>query len=162
MAEKALVAKKPVAKPKEEFASKSEVSKISASVDSLAESMGMLMEMVKAQATQPVAPIAPTVETPLDKEIRKAGPRREQVNPEWEEKAKEILGDYFDHCEVEYLKHGGTVFTLVINAEKSNAPAEYLHLYKTDRRSKEIGNEGIEGVESWCKLVMQNLKRPTR
>ena len=31
---------------------------------------------------------------------------------------------------------------------------------KVDRRSKEIGNEGIEGVEQWCKLVAQNLKRP--
>ena len=56
-------------------------------------------------------------------------------------------------------KGGGTLFTVVIKPEFSNAAPEYLERYKADRRTKEIGSEGLSGVETWCKLIRANLKR---
>lgn len=145
-------------KPKQEFASKEEV-------NALAESVGSLVELFKQdraeRAAAPVAAATPVAETAMEKEVRKAAPDVNPVNPAWEEKAEDILGDYLDHCEVFFPKRGGTIFTVVIKLEKSNAALEYLDVMKQDRRSKEIGNEGIEGVEQWCKLVAQNLKRPS-
>jgi len=139
-------------KPKQEkpeYATKAELSE-------LTEAVGGLVELLKSGVlTRPAAP----VETPLDKEVAKAGPNMNPVNPEWEEKAREIIGDALDHVEVEYLRKGGTIFTIVIKLEKSNAAKDYLAVMKQDRRSREIGNDGIEGVENWCKLVAQNLKR---
>jgi hypothetical protein len=81
------------------------------------------------------------------------------VPPKWEEKARELLGDALDHCELAMPARGGTHFTLVIKNEHSNAPKDYLERYKADRRTREIGNEGMGGVEEWCKLVALNLKK---
>lgn len=133
-----------------------------AQFNSLAESVGSLVELIKsgALATAPAAAISAT-ETPVEREVRKAAPDVNPVNPAWEEKAREIVGDALDHCEVLYPKQGGVIFTLVIKQEFSNAPTEYLERHKVDRRSREIGNEGIEGVEQWCKLVKSNLNRPS-
>lgn len=151
-------AKKPAAtKPKVEYATKAELNELSNNV-------GELVNLIKSGAlSQPAAlatPAVATPETPEEKEVKKASPDSAPVNPEWEEKAREILGDALERCEVQYLRRGGTVFTVVIKNEHSNAPVEYLERMKVDRRSREIGNEGIEGVEIWCKLVAQNLRRP--
>jgi hypothetical protein len=104
----------------------------------------------------------PIPNTPAAKEaeeVAKAKYDQAPINPAWEEKAREIIGEALDHCEIFYPKGGGQIFTVVIKPEFSNAPKEYLERCKVDRRSKEIGNEGIGGVELWCKLVKQNLKR---
>lgn len=150
---------KPVAKkkPAPQYASASEVKELSGAV-------GELMDMVKGLATsiqeRDSAPKVQTAEeVKHDAAVTKAGPEISTVNPAWVEKASEILGDALDHCEVFYPKHGGTIFTVVIKQDQSNAPVDYLTWYKADRRSKEIGNEGIDGVEQWCKLVRDNLKR---
>lgn len=133
----------------------------------LNDGLGKLLDLVESrfkevkddqQAAKDAAPTAP--ETKHDKEVSKAAPYVEMVNPAWKEKAEELLGDALERCEVFYPRNGGTVFTLVIKKEKSNAAPDYFAFYKEDRRSKEIGNEGIEGVENWCKLVKENLKRP--
>ena len=118
--------------------------------DKLSGFLDKVAELVK----KPEAP-----ETPHEKEVRKAGPTPMQSNPEWEEKAREILGDALDHTEYVYLKTGGVLFTLVIKAEASNAPVAYLERMGTDRRSKEIGQEGTAGVEAWCLLVKTNLAK---
>lgn len=114
----------------------------------------------KPEATVAVLPTKAVVESHAEKEVTKATANAVVVPPEWKEKADEILGEYIDHCELFYPRRGGQIFTVVIKKEKSNAPADYLKFYKEDRRSKDIGNEGIEGVEMWCKLIKQNLGRP--
>ncbi len=118
--------------------------------DKLSGFLDKVAELVK----KPDAP-----ETPHETAVRKAGPAPMQSNPEWEEKAREILGDALDHTEYVYLKTGGVLFALVIKNDKSNAPAAYLERTGQDRRSKEIGQEGTAGVEAWCLLVSANLKK---
>jgi hypothetical protein len=147
-------------KPKQEKTVKAaDFDALKKDVGTLTQSVGDLVALMTAQAQAPAAaPIA--VESAIEKEVRKAAPDINPVNPAWIEKAEEILGEALDHCEVFFPKRGGTIFTLVIQEKFSNASAEYMERTKTDRRSKEIGNEGIEGVEQWCKLVAANLKRP--
>lgn len=102
----------------------------------------------------------PVAETPQEKAVRKAGPDTyAPISPEWTDAVQEIIGEALDHCEMTYLKGGGTKFTIVIKNEFSNAPKDYLDMRKVDRRSKEIGSEGFAGVEAWAKLVASNLKR---
>lgn len=118
-----------------------------------------------APAADPAAPVSPATataqpnETPIDKQVRKAGANEIPMNPEWEEMAHEIIGEPLDHCEIAYVKNGGVLFTIVIKEEFSNAGKDYLERYKQDRRTKEVGSEGIEGVENWCKLVKSNLSK---
>lgn len=124
--------------------------------DSIASLVGFVKENIKSNADAK----ALVPDTPLEKEIKKAGHGLEPVNSEWDEIAHDIIGEALDHCEVKHLRNGGLIFTLVIKNEFSNAPDNYLAEMKEDRRSKEIGAEGIGGVENWCKLVKQNLARP--
>ncbi len=105
-----------------------------------------------------VPPAAP--ETPAEAAVRKASANQIPMNPEWEERAREIIGDALAHCEIQYLRSGGVIFTVVIKDEFSNESADYIKYYGSDRRSKEIGAEGVEGVDNWCKLVKSNLARP--
>jgi hypothetical protein len=136
------------------YATLAQFDELSKGVSELIGLVGGLAEKIKQPATAPTAE-----QTKRELEIDKATANVETVNPAWVEKANELIGESLDHCEVFYPKHGGTIFTLVIKKEFSNANPDYLERYKTDRRSKEIGNEGIEGVENWCKLVRDNLKR---
>lgn len=129
----------------EQFSSLTEV--ISKMNDSLSELKNKTTEIPK------------TVATKEQEEITKAKADQAPINPAWEELAQTIIGEALDHCEIFYPKSGGTIFTVVIKNEFSNAPKDYLERMKTDRRSKEIGGEGISGVESWCKLIKANLKR---
>ena len=105
---------------------------------------------------------ATPIETKEAVEVKKAGWDQAPLNPVWEDKAREIIGEALDHCEVLYPNGGGTIFTVVIKADMSNAPKSYLEFYKLDRRSREIGNEGLAGIENFCKLVRQNLRRPNK
>jgi hypothetical protein len=126
-------------------------------LESIMENMVSSMERFMAQP--PVAaPVAPA--TPMDKEVAKAGPNDAEYNKVWDEHAKEIIGEAVDHTEVAYLKDGGVMFTIVIKKEMSNAPKDYLERMGADRRTKEVGSEGIQGVDNWCKLVKSNLLRP--
>ena len=127
----------------------------------LESTMKSLVDVVTKLAERPMVAPAPTTpeEIKKDKEITAAGPIVTPVNTVFEAKAKEILGDQIERCEMLYQKNGGSVFTVVVKKEFSNAPKEYLMMYKEDRRSREIGNEGVDGVEQFCKLISQNLKR---
>jgi hypothetical protein len=104
-------------------------------------------------------PVANSPEAKELAEVKKAKQDEAPINPSWEEDAREIIGEAVDHCEVFYPKGGGTIYTVVIKPEFSNAPKEYLERNKVDRRSREIGAEGFSGVQAWNKLVRQNLKR---
>lgn len=103
---------------------------------------------------------AATADTAEEKEVKKAAPNQVVVNPEWDEAAREIIGEAVDHCEEQRLRSGGILFTIVVKKEFSNAPEEYMKMFKEDRRTKEIGQEGFGGVEQWCRLVKANLARP--
>ena len=131
-----------------EFVSKEEFKNLESSVNSLVGLITKQMEQKAAEVTM----------TPIEKEVAKAGPDSNPVNPKWEEMAREIIGEALDHCEITYPKRGGVLFTIVIKTEFSNAPKEYLARMGQDRRTREIGNDGQEGVEAWCKLVASNLK----
>lgn len=97
-----------------------------------------------------------------EKAIEKAGPNKFTTNEVWDEEAKKIIGEeYVDHTEVYHEATGGIKFTVVIKTEKSNAGQMYLEQVKTDRRTKEVGSEGLAGVQNWCTLIKQNLARPS-
>jgi hypothetical protein len=117
----------------------------------------ILDKLESLNQTKAVAP-----ETPAEVEVKKAGPDTKQVNPEWDAEARTILGDLLDHTEVQYNKNGGVNFTIVIKKEKSNAGEEYLTRMGADRRTKEVGASGMEGVTEWCKLVRGNIRRTER
>ena len=104
--------------------------------------------------------IATPAEKKEVKEVENAGPFSAPMNPLWEDKAREIIGEAVDHCEVFYPKGGGTIFTIVIKSEFSNASKSYMEMYKIDRRTREVGSEGLAGVETLAKLVKQNLGKP--
>jgi hypothetical protein len=114
--------------------------------------LSKLSDKIDAIGTKTATP----VEAAQVKEVEKAKNDKIYVNPTWEEKAREILGERVDYC---YQSTDGNLFTVVIKEEFSNAPKEYLQMYKLDKRSKPIGNEGVSGVETFCKLILQNLKR---
>ncbi len=129
----------------------------------LQESVGILVGLVKQQIADKEAEksaVPPVPETPIEKEIKKAGPNHSvPVNPEWEQVARDIIGDAVDHCEMQHLRSGGLIFHVIIKKEYSNASDDYFLRMHEDRRSREIGGEGIGGVEKWCKLIASNLKR---
>lgn len=127
-----------------------------AEFDALAKGVGDLVEMIKNDRLQAPKDV---VEKKQDEEVTKAAPNKFTVNPDWEEMAKKIIGEAVDHTEIQYLKGGGMLFTVVIKPEFSNAPLDYLDRYKIDRRSKEVGAEGEAGVQQWCDLIKNNLKR---
>ncbi len=138
-------------RPAANYASKEEVTAIAENVNKMSELLAKLAEKIVS---------APEVKKPEDAAVPDMIEVKESVNPHWEKVARETLGDYLDHCEVFFPQNGGTIFTLVIKADKSNAPKDYIERYKQDRRSKEIGNEGLAGVKGWCTLVKQNLIKP--
>lgn len=140
-------------KEKAKYATVEELKSLTSSIESLVN----IVENLAGKINTPTA-TPETIEK--EKEIRKAGPDKTPVNPEWEEKAREIIGEALERCEVRYIKSGGLLFTAVIKEEFSNAPKDYLKMYKEDRRSKEVGAEGLEGVVNWCKLIKQNLGKP--
>ena len=133
---------------KENFVTQEQFNALEGSVTSLVD---LIKENMAAKATP--------VETKVEKEIASAGANVAQTNPEWDSQAREIIGNAVDHTEVDYTKSGGILFTVVIKTELSNAGREYLDRVKVDRRTKEVGQQGLEGVIEWCRLIKQNLAR---
>lgn len=126
---------------------------------SLEKTIGSLADIVSELAKKP-ATIATPEAIKQEIEVKKAGPNNEPVNKFFKEKAEEILGDALERVEQQSLKSGGNMFHVLIKKEKSNATPEYWAMMKEDRRSRDIGNEGVAGVEAWCKLIRQNLQKP--
>jgi hypothetical protein len=119
----------------------------------LAAGLDNLTKLVTQLAEKQTTPVS----TSVDKEVKEATSDDTPLNPNWKKKAQEILGDYLEDVQVYYPKTGGTHFTLIIKKEKSNATPSYWSMFKQDRRTKEIGNTGIDGVQKWCELVKRNL-----
>ena len=97
-----------------------------------------------------------------DKKIDKANSVTSDFNPRYDAKVKEVLGDKVEKTYLTYPEGGGTLFTIVIKKEFSNAPKDYLEMYKIDNRTVNIERDefrGEDGVERYAKLVLQNLNR---
>lgn len=117
-----------------------------------------IIDLIKAKPSTP----AQIVE---EKKVNDASADIGDVNPRYELKAREVLGDKVERTFVTYPKGGGTLFTIVIKKEFSNSPKDYLERMKEDRRTVNLEREefrGEEGVEKWAKLIQQNLNRTLR
>lgn len=140
------------------------IQKFNSFAQSTETALDRIASLLEAQATKPaetsLASSTPATVPPPAAEVAKAGPARFTTNPEWEDAAREIIGDALDHTEIEHTKSGGMRFTIVIKNEFSNADKEYLRVTKVDRRTKDVGAEGMDGVVQWAKLVKANLERP--
>ncbi len=75
----------------------------------------------------------------------------------WRKAVNEILGEDFD-CELSQPDQGGTKFTIIVPREKSNAPSIHWQNFKQDRRTREVGATGLQGVKEWCLKVRANLQ----
>lgn len=122
-------------------------------------SIAALVGLVEKMVSTPPAPATPAQVKERDEVAKASSNVISPMAPEWEEEAQKIIGEALDHCEMSYPNTGGAIFTVVIKPEFSNAKEDYLKMYKTDRRSKEIGKEGFEGVKNWCRIVALNLKK---
>lgn len=88
-----------------------------------------------------------------------AGPDKDQstpVPPTWRKAVHEILGPDFE-CEFKQPDRGGSIFTVIVPKNKSNANQLHWQNFKSDRRSKELGNTGLDGVKVWCSKIRSNL-----
>jgi hypothetical protein len=97
-----------------------------------------------------------------NKKLDEANSDIKENNLRYDAKAREILGDKVEETFVTYPKGGGTMFTISIKKELSNAPKDYLEFYKVDHRTVNLEREefrGEEGVEKWAKLVLANINR---
>lgn len=145
-------ATKAVKTPAKEFVTKEEFEELNGSVNRLVD---MLEKQMNATALVTPVPLDPIQEKAIDN----AGPNSAYTtDSEWDQIAKDIIGEAVDHTELE-RKGGGIKFTVVIKPEFSNASKEYLERMKTDRRTREVGGEGSEGVTQYCKLIKANLAR---
>lgn len=140
-----------------EFVSKEEFSKLEESVST---GFNAIMDLLSKTPEQKVQAKA------QDKNVEEASSDiYEESNPRYTAKAKEILGDRLERTYISYPKGGGTMFTIVIARQYSNANPEYLEIMKEDRRTINLEREefrGEEGVEKWAKLILQNLNRPLK
>lgn len=139
----------PAAAPQVEYVTKEEFTKVLSTLDMIAELLEK--QMLAGSQASPEA-------VKKEKEIAAAAPDAYSVDTEWDDIAREIIGEAVDHTEV-VRKGGGIKFTVVIKTEFSNAPKEYMDRTKVDRRTREVGAEGTEGVSQYCKLVKANLNK---
>ena len=78
--------------------------------DTLLDAVNNLASLMTTQVKKTETP----EESKQVKEVEKAGPNKYEVDSDWEEIAKEIIGEEFlDHTELE-RKGGGIKFTIVI------------------------------------------------
>jgi len=120
------------------------------------EVMGMFGQIIERLNT-PQSPVAEKVFEPM-KDEGHPDSNRVQVTPAWIQLVEAILGLEFT-CEYELPPDGGQKFTIIVPLDKTNADKEYLRVFKTDRRTKELGNTGVRGVKEWCLKVRTNLQR---
>jgi len=97
--------------PPQASVSREEFEGVAKSVGTLNIAVEGLVDLIKSGALS--APAAKTPEeVKADKEVEKAGANKYTVNPEWEDIAREIIGEAVDHTEIEYIKGGGMKFTV--------------------------------------------------
>lgn len=122
-----------------------------------------LADLIKNQAK--VTPEEKAKAAVVEKKVDEASADIGDMNPRYHAKVVEVLGSKVERTFLTYPKGGGTLFTIVIKREFSNAPKDYLERMKEDRRTVNIEREefrGEDGVEKWAKLIQQNLNRTLR
>lgn len=125
---------------------------------------GSILKLVDLMQ-HPLVPVEAAKIATESKNIQEASADTGEVNPRYDAKVREILGERVARTFVKYPKGGGTLFTIVIKEEYSNAPKDYLERMKEDQRTVNIEREefrGEDGVEKWAKLVLANINRPLR
>lgn len=134
--------------------------------DVLKEDMGknfsQILDLLQKPATTQAEATKIVAET---KKVDEAASDVADMNPRYDAKAREILGERIERTYVTYPKGGGTLFTIVIKNQFSNSPKDYLERMKEDRRTVNIEREefrGEDGVEKWAKLILANINRPLR
>lgn len=148
----------PQGEQKEEFVTKEVFDE---KFNSLEGSILKLVDLMQKPAT-PAETAKIATET---KKVDEASPDLGEMNPRYDAKVREILGEKVERTFVKYPKGGGTLFTIVVKNEFSNSPKDYLERMKEDHRTVNIEREefrGEDGVEKWAKLVLQNINRPLR
>ncbi len=101
----------------------------------------------------------------VEKKVDEASADVGDMNPRYHTKVVEVLGEKVERTFLTYPKGGGTLFTIVIKKEFSNAPKDYMERMKEDRRTVNIERDefrGEDGVEKWAKLIQANLARTLR
>ena len=137
----------------ESFVSKEEFDSLK---QDMTKSFAQIIELVKQKPEEKVK------QEKEDKKVDEASADTSRQNPRYESKVREILGDKVERTYLTYPKGGGTLFTIVIKNEFSNAPKDYLQMYKEDKRTINLEREefrGEDGVERYAKLVLANLNR---
>lgn len=132
----------------------------------VSDGFGSIVNILKEQKKQAVAtPEEKAKQIVEEKKIDEASANIADVNPRYDAKAREVLGERVQRTFVTYPKGGGSLFTIVIKPEFSNAPKDYIERMKEDQRTVNLEREeyrGEEGVEKWAKLILQNLNRTLR
>lgn len=139
----------------DEAVSRSEFDELKGLMKTVAEAV---VELKKAPRTESSAGAAPQPAEPTDAEVKDADPNENPVNPHWRRLVDEVLGPDFG-IEVYYPKDGGCHFTIIVPKDKSNAGDAHWANFKQDRRTREIGHTGIDGVKKWAELVKKNLAK---
>jgi len=143
-------------KKEEGFVSKEEFNVLK---DDMNKSFSQIVDLIKQK---PEEKAKAAVE---EKKVDEASADVADMNPRYDAKAKEVLGERISRTYVTYPKGGGTLFTIVIDEKFSNSPKDYLERMKEDRRTVNLEREefrGEDGVEKWAKLILQNLNRTLR
>ena len=114
------------------------------------------LEGLNKQSTLTVTPAVNNTAVPTKED--NGAPRNDltPVPPTWREMVDKILGPDFD-CEFYQPPQGGQKFSIIVPKEKSNADQQHWKYFSRDKRTKELSNTGITGVEEWCKKVRANL-----
>lgn len=138
------------------------VEQVTAKVDSLSGSISQLIEIMTAKKEEEKQEVKkePQKEIPVQNE-NTGTPNWAEVHPVHDKTAREILGELLDRTYMSYPKGGGTLFTVVIKKDFSNAPDLYLKTMKEDHRTCNLESDryrGEDGAKRWCLLIKQNLK----
>ncbi len=134
---------------KEEFVTKEKFDEVT----SLLEALNKKLEQQVAKKEEPKETKRTT-----DEILKDFSEIRDRIPSDWRNIVDELLGADFEAI-IQYPKNGsGFLFKIIVPESKSNAPKDYLEFYKRDVRTKSLtGNEGLEGVKKFCKLVAINL-----
>jgi len=94
-----------------------------------------------------------TVDQKIDK-ILSEEPDEYPISPKWRQLVDVLLGKDFG------IHFNGTMFTIDVPREKSNATSSHWDFYKCDKRSIPYNPaEGSEGIKKYIERVRQNLTR---
>jgi hypothetical protein len=138
------------------MAEKLTIKEVNDKVEKLSGNVEKLAELLSKKEEKPVNTPKETVDNSITGSSNYA-----EVHPVHDKNAREILGDAMERTYMTFPKGGGTLFTVVIKKEFSNAPKDYLARMHEDHRTCNLEVDrfkGEDGAKRWCLLIKQNLK----